>query len=261
MLFLFLPHLLAVLSLLSTAAGVVYYVKPTEPCAHNNCYSCPSYETCHTMDHYASNSSHYFSPDHINVTLYFMCGIHNCTKQINISDLRTFAMIGMAGRQHVIINMPVLTETVVITQHNMDKQQFYTFTNVINVTVKNISVNCISVSFEGREFSAINAIFYGYANFTSKYVSVINITGSTLVLFSNCTFQENSFLHFQLNAVITVSDCIFHSYNHVVYSAVRGLNSTLNLSGLVYFINNTIGSSTGIPVCGAAIFLAYSTKF
>ena len=103
-------------------------------------------------------------------------------------------MIGMAGRQHVIINMPVSIEAVVITQHNnMDKQQLYTFTNIINVTVKNISVSCISVSFEGREFSAVNAIlnFYGYANFTSKYVSVINITGSALVLFGNCTFQEN----------------------------------------------------------------------
>ena len=132
MLFLFLPHLLAVLNLLLTAAGVVYYVKPTEPCAHNS--NCPSNETCHTMGHYASESSHYFSPDHINVTLYFMCGIHNYTKRINISDLHAFAMIGMAGRQHVIINMPVPTEAVVITQHNMDKQQFYTFTNVINVT-------------------------------------------------------------------------------------------------------------------------------
>ena len=46
----------------------------------------------------------------------------------------------------------------------------------------------------------------------------------------------------------------------MVYSAVRRLNSTLNLSGSVYFINNTVGSSTGIPVCGAAIFLAYSTN-
>ena len=71
-LILLLPHLLAVLS---PTGGVVYYVKPTEPCDHTS--SCPSNETCHTMDHYARNSSHYFSPDHVDVTLFFMCGVHN----------------------------------------------------------------------------------------------------------------------------------------------------------------------------------------
>ena len=83
----FLTRLLVVSShilTLTAAQGVVYYVKPTEPCAHNSS-SCPSNETCHTMDHYASNSSHYFSPDHINVTLYFMCGVHNCTQNLDIT--------------------------------------------------------------------------------------------------------------------------------------------------------------------------------
>ena len=92
---------LVVLSLLSITAGVVYYVEPTEPCAHHS--SCPSNVTCHTMDHYASNSSHYFSSDHINVTLFFMCGVHNCTPQVDVGDLQIFAMIGTAERQHVTI--------------------------------------------------------------------------------------------------------------------------------------------------------------
>ena len=142
-----LTRLLAVLSLLSTTAGVIYYVKPTEPCAHNS--SCPSNETCHTMDYYASNSSHYFLPDHINVTLYFMCGVHNCTKRVDVCGLQTFAMIGTAGRQHVTINMPIPTEVAIITRDTgIRSQHFYTFTNVSNVTMRSISINCISVSFE-----------------------------------------------------------------------------------------------------------------
>ena len=204
MLVLFLSRLLALLSLLSTTAGVVYYVKPS---AHDS--SCPSNETCHTMDYYASNSSHYFSPDHINVTLYFMCGVHNCTQHLDISDLETFSMIGTAGRQHVIINMPLPAETASIAQV-MGSQHFYTFTNVSNVTMKGISISCISVSFEGKEsqFNAINVNFYCYTNSTSQYVSIINITGSS-ALFDNCTFQENSFLNYHSNAVITIHDCIF----------------------------------------------------
>ena len=39
------------------------------------------------------------------------------------------------------------------------------------------------------------------------------------------------------------------------------MSSTLNLSGSVHFINNTVGSPTSeYPVCGAAIYLAYTTK-
>ena len=257
MLVLFLTCLLAALSLLSTTAGVVYYVKPTEPCANNG--SCPSNETCHTMDYYASNSSHYFSPEHINVTLYFMCGVHNCIQEVGINDLQTFTMTGTTSKQNVIINMPTPTEAAITTQ-GRDSKHFYTFTNVSNVIATNISINCVSVSFEGKDFNATDTNFYGYANFTSPYVSVITITGSS-ALFDNCTFQENSFLHYQSNAVITIHDCIFHSYNHVANSAIRGMNSTLNLSGSVRFINNSLGSPTSnSKVCGAAIYLAYSAE-
>ena len=251
----FLTRLLAVLSLLSTTVGVVYYVKPTEPCVHNS--SCPSDETCHTMDYYASNSSHYFSPDLINVTLYFTCGVHNCTQHLDINDLQTFAMIGTAGRQHVIINMPIPTETARIAQ-DMGSQHLYTFTNVSNVMMRSVSVSYISVSFEGKDFYATNADFCGYTNSTSPSVSMINVTGSS-ALFENCTFQENSLLRYQSNAVITIHDCTFHSYNHVTYSAIRGLNSTLNLSGSLHFINNIVGRQTGEHTqCGAVIFLAYN---
>ena len=61
----FLIKLSAFFSLsLWTTTGVDYYVKPTEPCVGNGS-SCPtSEEACHIMDHYASNSNLYSSPDH-----------------------------------------------------------------------------------------------------------------------------------------------------------------------------------------------------
>ena len=242
---------LAVLGLLSTAAGVVYYVKPTELCVHNS--SCPSNEICHTMDHYANNSSHYFSPDHINVTLYFMCGVHNCTRHLDISNIQTFAMIGRAERQNVTIMMPIPVEPAFSSQ-DMDCKRFYTFTNVSNLTMKYVSVKYVSVSFEGEYFGVTYSNFYGYSNNTSvNYVSVINITGpGSLAFFEKCVFYQNSFLYFQSNAVIGIHDCVFHSYNHVLYSTIRGLNSTLNISGSVHFFNN--------HVTGAAIFLTYTTE-
>ena len=243
---------------LPTAARVVYYVLPTEPCSYNG--SCPSGKTCHTMDYYASNSSHYFSPLHrINVTLYFICGVHNCAKHLDVHDLQTFAMIGTAERQDVTINMALPAK---VSPNPQDKGNCtYTFMNVSNMRIENITINYISVSFEGKycKFIAQNVDFHGYISSTSPLISVINITGSQALL-DNCTFQHNSFIALRSSAELTINDCMFHSYNHVMYSAIGGKNSTLILSGTLYFINNTVGSPAHDgPACGGVIFLTSST--
>ena len=239
---------------LPTASGVVYYVLPTKPCPYNN--SCPSGETCHTIDHYVSNSSHFFSQDHINVILYFMCGVHNCTKHMDICDLHTFAMIGAAaGRENVTITTSV---PIKVLRNSKDKNNhMYTFTNVSIVRLENMTVNYISINFEGKAnctFTGKNVDFHGYGHFKSVVVSVINITGSQALL-DNCTFQNNSFIRLQSSAMLTISDCIFYSHHHISYSAIAGNNCTLNLSGVVYFINNTIGDDHHGLECGAAIYL------
>ena len=84
---------------------VVYYVLPTEPlssCPGNS--SCPPGQLCHTMDYLAEHSSKFFSPDHVSVTLTFMCGVHNCTKDLTVQNLHSFVMKGAAeSRENVII--------------------------------------------------------------------------------------------------------------------------------------------------------------
>ena len=217
-------------------AGVVYNVKPTELCAHNS--SCPSNETCHTMDYYASNSSHYFSPDHINVTLYFMCGVHNCTKHVDVHDLQTFAMIGTAGRQYVIINMPIPAEI----PHD-SKNRTYIFANVSNLCIENATIYFISLSFEGRncqlEIECVN--FYGYVGSMLSMVSTLNIIRSEAKL-TECTFQHNCFVKIQLSSVLSINNCTFNSYNHALHSAIEAIDSSIKLSGTVSLINNSVDS-------------------
>ena len=228
----FLSRLLAGISLLSTTAGVVYYVKPTEPCTHNS--SCPSNETCQTMDHYVSNSSHYFSSDHINVTLYFMCGVHNCAQEMTAHDLQTFTMIGTAGRQYVTICMPIPGTR-------------YYFLNISNTTIKDISVSHFSASFErNSKLNAIKVNFAGRTSFDPGNISSI-VFDTASALFDSCTFQQNSFVFLlTVNINVTVHNCTFHSYNHSHYSPIVAKYSTLTLSGSVYFFNNSIGSPKGI---------------
>ena len=257
MLFLFLPALLTALSLLSPIAGVVYYVKPTEPFAHNS--SCPSNETCHTMDHYASNSSHYFSPDHINVTLYFMCGVHNFTKRLDLRDLKVFSMIGTAEKQYVTIIMPIPREILNNPRNISSRTYNILFANVSIVSIESATVYFISLSFEGKRclFVAKEVNFHGYIGPLSPMVSFINITGSEAML-KNCIFQNNCFVRIHSQAILTVTDCVFHSYNHVVYSSVALDNSTVTLAGSISFINNSVGNDEYYTACGGAFSLRNS---
>ena len=253
----FLPYFVIVavqlLSLLSTAAGVVYYVKPTEPCAHNS--SCPSNETCHTMDHYASNSSHYFSPDHINITLYFMCGVHNCTKHLDVSNLQKFSITGISDRKDVTIYMPI-TMHIPNEPGNDTGNCTYQFINVSSMRIENVTIFFISLNFTGKDcqLEVEHVNFLGYLGSMSPMVSVIYITYSQAML-NDCTFQQNCFIRIHTNTVLQVSDCTFSSYNHALYSAISVSNSSLKLTGNVTFINNTLGNDLiqYRLVCGGAI--------
>ena len=210
------------------------------------------------MDGYAINGSHYFSPDHINVTLYFLCGVHDCTKRINVRDIQTYVMKGTAGRHSVVINM---VSTVVPTRDpaNDDSNRKYIFANVSNVIIEELTINNISVDFEGSgcRLYGKKVSFSGPIGPTLPLISVINITGYH-ALFDACTFQHNTFVRLQSGAELAIKDSEFHSYNHVDHSAISGFDGcTVILSGVVSFANNTVDSSTNTYVtCGGVMFLA-----
>ena len=181
-----------------------------------------------------------------------MCGVHNCTKHVDVRDLQSFAMIGIAGRQHVTVNMPIPAEI----PHGPKSigNHTYIFANVSKMRFENATIYFISLTFEGKNclFRAKHVDFHGYTSSLSPMVSVINITGSEATL-KDCTFQNNCFVRLQSHAILTVSDCMFSSYKHAVHSAVVLDNSTIRLSGTVSFINNTVGNDQYYSVCGGAI--------
>ena len=88
--------------------SVVYHVLPTKPidsCPGNGS-SCPPDQLCLTMDHLVEHSSKLFSSDHVNITLVFMCGVHNYTmKDLIVQNLHSFVMKGAAeSRENIIID-------------------------------------------------------------------------------------------------------------------------------------------------------------
>ena len=88
---------------------VTYYVLPTDPlpmvCNNNN--SCLLGEICQTLNDYAKHSSHFFALNTMsNITLYFMCGLHEYTEQLSILNISTLIMQGMSAARNTIIQMP-----------------------------------------------------------------------------------------------------------------------------------------------------------
>ena len=60
------------------------------------------------MEYLAEHSSEFFSQDDVNVTLIFMRGVHNYTKDLTVHNLHSFVMNGAAeSRENVIIDYQI----------------------------------------------------------------------------------------------------------------------------------------------------------
>ena len=82
------------------------------------------------MDYFAENSCKFFSPDYINVTLIFMCGVHNFVKNLIVQNLHSFVMKGETGtRENVIIDMRYLVD--VKLQLNYSLSNKHNCTNIL----------------------------------------------------------------------------------------------------------------------------------
>ena len=116
---------------------MVYYVAPTKPlpCCPGNS-SCPPGQLCHTMDYLAEHSNEFFSPNLVNISLVFMCGVHNYTKDLTVQNLHSLVIKGAAeSRENVIIDHQLLAWS---GKPNCTIIQFFniSFVNITNLTVK-----------------------------------------------------------------------------------------------------------------------------
>ena len=220
-----------------------YYVKPTEPygsllCAKND--SCPTGQQCHKMDYYAKNSSVFFSPDKKGIILYFMCGVHNCTESLFIHNLSSVSIIGTSSA-NVIINMP--------KNFSCAAENFYTFLFIRNITLKNVTINYLSIAFGGNSclLAIKNSIMSSLA---------LNITNASVSLV-NCTLHNVS-LQSTMEGVLSLHDCLVEGYSSKFYSTIEAINGTIILSGTVKFVDN---KPSGSSVSGGVLSLSNSAIF
>ena len=186
--------------------GKVYHVKPVKHLTGNS--SCPPGQLCHmyTMDYLAEHSSEFFSPDHFSVTLIFMCGVHNYTKDWTVQNLHSFVMKGAAeSRENVIID------------HQFDGKLKCTviwFFSVSFVNITTLTMRCPVINLTESHIIVKSCNLYGYPS-----LSFINITGrGSQALLDNCIFKENCFVRSYFSDGIIVSNSTFQWYRHQLYS-------------------------------------------
>ena len=230
MTFYFLSSTLMVLWMIGLATieteeeGVLYYVSPTEPlssCPGNS--SCPPGQLCYTMDYFTEHSSQFFSPDHVNITLIFMCGVHNYTKDLMVQNLHSFVMKRTEeNRENMIIDHQFAAQN---GEPNCSVIQFF---KVSFVNITNLTMRCPAINLQESHITVKNSYLYGYSDMKES-LSFIYISGSgSQALLDNCAFRENCAITSNFSDGIVVSNSTFQSYQHQVNSIIEAYSSAVS---------------------------------
>ena len=230
--------------------GVIYYVSSTESlssCPGSS--SCPSGQLCHTMDYLIEHSSEFFSSDHVNITLIFMCGVHNYTKNLMVQHLQSFVLKGTSdSREKTVIDQ-------FVTRLNKPNCTLLQFFNISFVNIANLTMRCPSLNVIESHIIVESSTLYGHTD-TKETFSFINITGrGSQGLLDNCTFKENFFIMSNLSDGITVSNSTFQLCRHQFNSIIMAYSSAVTLTGSVNFTDSATGIHLPARPSGTAVFL------
>jgi predicted outer membrane repeat protein len=216
-----------------TEGTKIIHVKPVKnlfSCPGNS--SCPPDQLCYTMDYLANHSSKFFSSDHVNITLIFMCGVHNYTKHLTLQNLHSFVMKGDAeSRENVIIDHQLSMQ---VDKPSCTIIQFF---NVSFVNITTLTMRCPAIDLKESHIIIVNSSnIYGYSGI-KKGLSFINVAGrGSQILLDNCTFKENCLVKSNFSDGIIVRNSAFQSYRQ--HEIIAALSSPVILTGNVNFTDS-----------------------
>ena len=242
--------LIGLICISETEEVVVYSVTPTKPLSYcPGDSNCPHGQLCHTMDYLAEHSSEFFLPDQVNVTLIFMCGVHNYTKHLTVQNLHSFVMKGAAeSRENVIIDHQF------VAHNGMPNCTTIQFFNVSFVNITTLTMRCPSINLRESHITVKSSNLYGYRSIKES-LSFISITGKgSQASLDDCIFRENCFVMSNFSDGIIMSNSTFQSYRHQIKPIIVAFSSVVTLTGQVNF-NNSVTGIHPYHSSGTAVFL------
>ena len=243
----------------SEREGTIYYILQTGQMI-SNCSSCPPGQVCHTMNYLAENSHKFFSSDHVNVTLIFMCGVHKFSSNLIVQNLHSFVMKGgTSTKDNVIINM-LREETVELpsgTEPNKFTCTSIQFFNTSYVNITTLTMRCPSVLIEGGLLSIKNSNLNGHSNIREIFSAIMIVSKTSEAFIDSCTFKQNCFVVSNRSAGITVNNSSFQLYRHKSLPVIMAYSSAITFTGIVNITDSIVsGSGTDSLVSGTAVFLS-----
>ena len=245
--------------LAETKEDVVYYVSPTEPLSscpgNSSCPPGPGPELCHTMDYLANHSSEFFSPDHVNVTLIFMCGVHNYTKDLTVQNLHSFVMKGAAeSRENVIIDHQFSMQG---GKPNCTHIRFF---NVSFVNIAALTMRCPVIGLKEGHITVKSSNLYGYPSINEFLSFIWIVDRGSQALLDNCTFKENCFIGSESGDRIIVNNSTFQSYRHQNQPIIAALSSVIFTGNVNFTDSSTVGDHSSFKgAFGTAVHLRITT--
>ena len=245
------PLLLLLLKVLSLATGPgqcseTYYVIPADEPPN-----CPGYP-CLSLNEYLKNIDLYFSSDVVNVTMYFVPGVHiSDTKDTTIRGLETFEMTGIERPEGVFVCFNVLLSDI----------------NVVSITSLTLSAGwgCTlpRLSFANVSTVIIKSVTGGQANSKTVTTPFKNINtfdvDCTLFPLSNTIAVSGEACPGVIAAYgnITVTGDMTFANRHE--TALTAYDSLVTLSGKVSFVNNTGTKGGAMALYSSILYIARNT--
>ena len=238
MILLLAPLVLTLVLLLSSIhtesyAESTYHIKPTPDTP------CPA-EPCLTLSEYAQSP---FLTS--NTTLIFLPGSHSLDRDIAVTNVTRFVMVGDSASSPQITSRIVCDGSHLLTFFNISQLHIYflQITSCGSVTVPAVSVVSVSqVQILGSVFGTASLLVIG---------SMLNCSGTN---FSNSLGT---------GLVLSKDYVELHSsvFSNNSGGGVNSTNSTLTLTGINTFMNNTADFGGGISATESSIYITGNVTF
>lgn len=207
--------------------GNTYYVIPDDVPP-----DCPGYP-CQPLNNYMENPDDYFNRDRVNVTMYFVHGIHTTKyKDIVIRDLQTFEMV---GQDHTDVTVCI---SVVFNGVSKVSIESLTLSPGIGCAVPRIalaqaSTIVIIMSVRGVQAERESVYVDTFQNTTIDDIvcTIVPLSGSIGVSGKSCCVIIAAYSNITVTNVTTFANRL--------YTPITTYASEVTLAGNISFVNNT----------------------
>ena len=240
--------LLVTVTVFSHCGATEYYVRPTE----STNISCPAGQSCLTLNHYTSDSDHYFKS---NTVFKFLPGTHQINRPLQIRNVHNISLTAYDDSSdqtpHIMAEFSCEYET------SGDGVQYEGFTYFISV-----DIHCAAIWFTNVTDAAISGMNVTVETQGMSAIVLNNVLGAHIQLNVVCTKEQEISEHwYDIMINITQIGILAYESSYICIDlsiADNCTNGIIMVQGRYHNISNTI--TTNGKVWGIMLYATNTTR-